>query len=775
MNLLLFNLNERLIAEADNITVCEHTEDANGNTVTIIGYGIPQAAEYCAFTDNDGDFQLFRIKTRMEDKISHAIQLYAENSYYELLTERPIIDVRPTNVTAGIAVSLALNGSRWQLGNVGVGNALSSVRWYYQHRISALTEIASAWGVRFKFRITISGTRISGRYVDLLSTEPVWRGKRYEIGKDILEAKYTIDKRSLVTAIIGRGKGEETGDGYGRRIGFADVVWSTANGDPVNKPAGQDYVEIPAATALYGVVGTRPLFTTKVYGDITDEAALLQAAYTDLLEASEPTVSASLTVYDLENMGFPHEAARYGDTVALIAEDVRYKTQIVSIKRDYASRGRDTVQLGAPKSSLYSQVAGMARELSITDTKAAAGAAIAQANASLLSGYIDTMVTHILSSGTNMYTDPIDGSLVLESADGTKAQRLTGEGTLIADSKTGDAWNWKTALSGAGIDASVITTGVLQASLIKILGSDVFYWDAANIFIKNPTDANQQIRIGCYDGTNYGIAFTMDGGTTWTQAITFEGVNATNLTAATGTFTGALTAATGTFLGTVTAGNWVFDNTGMKYTNGTNWIQMFMDGTTAYFKANGYAVEYGSDYTKDVTIKGLGVTLYSTGVGASVSVKRIIDGYTYEDACLVCDQAGSTSDTAGGNLGTSSKIWDIAWLRYIHYFTLKAESSRAVKKYIAPLRAMGRKLDALRVVSYQYRKDRTRQKRYGLVYEEAIDVLPEICIPKEFEQDTVGIDYVQLVPILLREIQDLRSRTLTLEKEMRTVRRKNNG
>ena len=39
---------------------------------------------------------------------------------------------------------------------------------------------------------------------------------------------------------------------YGRRITFADVVWTKKDGNPVDKPAGQEYLIDPEATALYG-------------------------------------------------------------------------------------------------------------------------------------------------------------------------------------------------------------------------------------------------------------------------------------------------------------------------------------------------------------------------------------------------------------------------------------------------------------------------------------------------------------------------------------------
>ena len=69
-----------------------------------------------------------------------------------------------------------------------------------------------------------------------------------------------------------------------------------------------------------------------------------------------------------------------------------------------------------------------------------------------------------------------------------------------------------------------ITTGTLNTNQVKIAGSDNFMWNEEYIVAKNPSNANQQIRYGKYDGSNMGIAFTTDGGKTWQSAIGFNGV-----------------------------------------------------------------------------------------------------------------------------------------------------------------------------------------------------------------------------------------------------------
>ena len=49
----------------------------------------------------------------------------------------------------------------------------------------------------------------------------------------------------------------------------------------------------------------------------------------------------------------------------------------------------------------------------------------------------------------------------------------------------------------------------------------------------------------------------------------------------------------------------------------------------------------------------------------------------------------------------------------------------------------------------------------GLIYEDTIEIMPEICIQDEANK---AISYVELIPALLKEIQDLRKRVAELER-----------
>jgi len=106
-------------------------------------------------------------------------------------------------------------------------------------------------------------------------------------------------------------------------------------------------------------------------------------------------------------------------------------------------------------------------------------------------------------------------------------------------------------------------------------------------------------------------------------------------------------------------------------------------------------------------------------------------------------------------IGESGSHWDEAYID-----TVYQSSSRAVKHDIKPLNPAGEKIDRLWPVSFVYNKDKTETVHNGLIYEDTVDVLPEICKEENGEK---SINYMELVPILLKEIQDLRKRVAMLE------------
>ncbi len=828
------------------------------------------------FIDDTGKFDLYEIRQPARSQPKAAQGYEAEHVVIAELSDYNIDDRRPYNTTPATAVSVALEGTTWQLGRVDV-DGIASTNYYDISPWEALLKVRDTWGVAIVPRITYSGNQITGRYIDVLSRHGEDRGLRLTLDSNIQQVGISWDDRTLKTALKGRGKGEVVGensqgdDTYGRKITFEDVVWVKANGDPADKPLGQNWVEDVEATATYGRKGEKRLGVAD-FPDCEDPDELLTLTWNALQEAKIPQVTIKATIVDLFKLGYSGQPIVFGDTVTCLIDPwgIQSKLRVVKLTEDLLRPGNTKPTIGDYSADIVSY--------EVTNSYSSDLASkIAQNAPSLLQGYIDTSVLAIMSSKTKRTTME-DGSEVYETDDGTKAVWFSGAGILLASELNPDgSWRWRTAITGSGIVADEITVGILRAALVTILGSENMYWSGPTMYIMDKSNSQHQIRIGLYDGSNYGIAFTQDDGATWTQVIDYRGVqfstvglvttdefqgyqeqvsaefsvidgeinlkvdksgviNSINVSSEgvsiqgqkleisngtsqhftfgqagssvsipfalfTGGLYGASATATGmsasnvdhafwagggkfnvtqgghldasdaTIAGVFKAGYFTFDDSGMHYLNQSDpnneyIFEVFANpygGGAIVYGANS---SFGADFAHTTTLIGKDI-IFETAIseGSTASFTRTTEGYEYQEICFVCTEAGNTYDTAKGNLGTQQKIWDVGWIDTIHYRSHPSDSSREYKDDIRPLPSQGRILDQLEVVSFYYRDEKDGRKRTGLIYEDAIKIVPDLCIEtSEGGQKRFGIDYEGLVPMLLKEIQDLRICTESLKK-----------
>lgn len=124
----------------------------------------------------------------------------------------------------------------------------------------------------------------------------------------------------------------------------------------------------------------------------------------------------------------------------------------------------------------------------------------------------------------------------------------------------------------------------------------------------------------------------------------------------------------------------------------------------------------------------------------------------------------------GKHLPTGSATYvKEAYITTINYVYLVQTSSREVKHNIQPLPDRGAEIDALVPVTFVYNNDAEERQRAGLIYEDTIGIMPEICTGKE---NNKAINYVELIPYLLKETQELRKRMKVLEEKVQALESK---
>lgn len=272
-----------------------------------------------------------------------------EEAYDELKQYGYIKDVRPNDRTAEEMLKMVLEPTRWTLGNVPETNH-QSTNFYYITYLEALQKIVGLFNIELTFEVTIDSksNKITRRQVNVYTEQGQRTGKRFEYGSNLLTVQQEQDSQELITALVGRGKGElvseghdDTPDGYGRRITFADVVWTKKDSHPVDKPAGQEYLVDPEATALYGFSDGNPRIGLTVFEDIEDPVELINATWRALQSLKRPKVSFKADVTDVGQLGL-------GDTVAIIRHDLKieYFTRVYKVKHNLLNENDNQIELG---------------------------------------------------------------------------------------------------------------------------------------------------------------------------------------------------------------------------------------------------------------------------------------------------------------------------------------------------------------------------------------------------------------------------------------------
>ena len=358
MKMFLFDRNQKVkrwLVDRDFIeaTMVEEINAADQLTFSVpLNERLPSSYFYAAIPQPRGSgYLLFKIVT--EKVSSDQIEYTAiESAYDELKSYHYIKDVRPENRKAGELLQTALEGTRWQVGQT-YDSGTFSTNFYYISTLEAIQKIVELCGLEVTFEITLNPKthQIEHRLVNLYAQQGQRTGKRFEYGSNLLTVEREESAENLITALIGRGKGEavyhedntaeETPDGYGRRINFADIIWSKKNGNPADKPAGQEYVEDVDATAKYGFDDGKPRIGIEIFEDITDPAELLRATWSALQTLKRPQASFRASVMDVGDLGL-------GDTVAIVRHDIKieYFTRVYKVTHNLLDERQNTIELG---------------------------------------------------------------------------------------------------------------------------------------------------------------------------------------------------------------------------------------------------------------------------------------------------------------------------------------------------------------------------------------------------------------------------------------------
>lgn len=293
-------------------------------------------------------YMCFKIltETQEDNQVSYTA---VESAYDELGAYSYIKDLRPQNRTAKEMLTQLLAQTRYSVGYVA-DTGTQSTNFYYTTVLASLQSVVNLFNLEITFDVVFDpiDNQVKKRMVNLYQQQGSRTGRRFEYGDKLLSVTCEQSSDELVTALVGRGSSVQVSegtdgspDGYSRKITFADVVWKKSAGNPLDKPAGQEYLEDPSATAVYGFSDGKPRIGFVEFDKINDKNLLIKATYDKLQELKRPKVSFKASVTDVGSLNL-------GDTVAIIRHDLKieYSTRVYKVTHDLLNRQNNTVELG---------------------------------------------------------------------------------------------------------------------------------------------------------------------------------------------------------------------------------------------------------------------------------------------------------------------------------------------------------------------------------------------------------------------------------------------
>lgn len=327
--------------------ISENKEDLIKNTLKVTSkYDKSiENSSFMAVEENEDEFSLYRILTTddPENKLSFTGSDFSLNELDGYIVK----EIRPQKEPIGSVARRLLEGTEWQIRHVDSGLGTVSGSFYYTSVKESLKSLQT-FGCEIEFRCSLNSDGVHEKWINIYKQIGERTNTRFTYGDSALEVVKKIDRSQLYTSLIGRGKGEEVGETkqgdatYGRRIEFADIVWSKAKGDPLDKPKGQIFLEDKELTKLYGIPqknGTmRKRESVVIFEDEEDPKEVLRKTYEQLKLLSRPLIEFKSTVLSGEKLGNTVSIHHYG-------KEYHYETRVFKTTLNRLT-GRLEVRLG---------------------------------------------------------------------------------------------------------------------------------------------------------------------------------------------------------------------------------------------------------------------------------------------------------------------------------------------------------------------------------------------------------------------------------------------
>ena len=399
-------------------------------------------------------------------------------------------------VSAREALTSALSTqTRWGVGAV-TNTATAGASMYDMSAWNALSVLVKTWGGELEATIGVSIVdNVVSRSVDLYAQQGEQQVKRrFDFGADLKSVKRKFDDAPYYCRISPRGKGEQSGDGYGRKITIESVN------------DGKDYLEYAPMVDICKMPdgnGGYQYPTLIVENSKCETPAALKAWALGVIESyCTPKVTYEVDVIQAAEEGVDIQGVSLGDAVNVVdrkfgADGLRLSGRVVSLTVNELNGKEVTVKIGyldaetiTAFSKIKSSIESVETVLDDMNSAQYISDLVNRLNAEInaTGGYA------YITQGQGIRTYDTEVSDPLVGAEASKVVEIKGGSIRIANSRTAQGeWDWKSVFTSGHIAADMITAVNITAGYIRSADNNS-YWDLdSNQLVTTNINANGRL------------------------------------------------------------------------------------------------------------------------------------------------------------------------------------------------------------------------------------------------------------------------------------------
>ncbi|HDR4868779.1 TPA: tail fiber domain-containing protein [Bacillus cereus] len=160
----------------------------------------------------DGRIVPYVINNEVEkESTDRSLTVHASGAWVQMAKDGIIKPQRIESETVNTFIDIALADSKWQRGITDYSSFHTMTIDEFIDPLTFLKKIAALFELEIQYRVEVSGSRITGWYVDMIKKRGRETGKEITLGKDLVGVRRIEHSRDICTALVGfvRGEGDK--------------------------------------------------------------------------------------------------------------------------------------------------------------------------------------------------------------------------------------------------------------------------------------------------------------------------------------------------------------------------------------------------------------------------------------------------------------------------------------------------------------------------------------------------------------------------------------